>query len=293
MNTFFSHWLFAFLALRPLFFAHLVLRSIKKFSSAALLTLTTFSWVFVIDGVVTAFFGAKIISFMIAITGKQTATLHPLLVGGSLVMGIMTFLLHVFFVLFLRRDHFLLSPKSYIQAYFFNYVQFLFFVSFAFTLLRLVLFAAGITQVPELPEFVLFLIKVLVMFALFFWLDSNHSIKSLLRSFERATNLLIYSLPVIVAIVALSLSAITLLMALVLGFDKALQAPYGLTSFINFFVDLKIKPSLWQIMAIKYLRALIDGITVALLYTWYRRKRTTLYAAQLFTEPTNNDESDL
>ncbi len=243
-----------------------------------------FPWVISVDLFCVALFGGKIIGFMIKALGKQPVTLHPLLAISMLSIGVMTFLMQVFFVLFLRRDHFLLNPRVYIQTYVFKYVQFVFFVAFVTTLVRLVLFAGGVVQMPQVPELVLFLIKTFEVLALFFWLDSAHTIKSLMRSFERSANLLVYTLPFMLFVAALSFGILALLVGAVLGWDKVLQAPYALASFIEFFVEFGKEPALWQVLAIKYGRFIIDGLTVAFLYTWYRRKRGVMYAALMFEE---------
>jgi hypothetical protein len=282
MNGLMQHWLLSCVALRPPFIKNFVVRATKNFSAAVWQVLSLFPWVFGVDIVFVGFFGCKIIEFMIGALSKKVMTLHPLLMVGMLAIGVMTFLMQVFFVLFLRRDHFLLNPRVYIQAYVFRYVQFVFFVSFVATLIRLMLFAGGVVTIPRINELVLFFIKALEVFALFYWLDSSHSIKALLRSFERAANLLIYTLPFVLVIAAISFGALGLLVGLVLGWDKVLQAPYGLASFVEFFVELKTAPTLWQVFAIKYIRFIIDGLTVALLYTWYRRKRGVSYTTQLF-----------
>lgn len=284
MNSLFHHWLLALTMLRPTFLVHFVLRAVKNFWLAFLTMARQFPWVFGADVILVSLFGCKIIQFMLSALSKQKVTLHPLLMCAMLAIGVMTFLMQVFFVLFLRRDHFLLNPRVYIQTYVFKYVQFVFFIAFITTLMRLGLFAGGVVHMPRLPELVLFLIKAFEVFALFFWLDSAHTLKALIRSVERAANLLVYTFPFVLFVAAVSFGALALLVGLVLGWDKILQAPYALSSFIEFFVELGGAPALWQLLLVKYGRFVIDGMTVALLYTWYRRKRNVLYAAQLFEE---------
>lgn len=289
MNALFQHWLLSCSILKPAPLKNFILRAIKNFYTALWQALILFPWVLGIDLVFVGFFGCKIIQFMINALNKHVMTLHPLLLVAMLVIGIMTFLLQVFFILFLRRDHFLLNPRVYIQTYVFRYVQFVFFIAFFSTLIRLFLFAGGIVQIPRLNELILFLIKTFEVLALFYWLDSAHTIKALFRSFERAANLLVYSLPLILFIGFLAFGMMGLLVAVVMGREKVFQAPYALASFIEFFVELGSAPHLWQVLAIKYIRFMIDGIVVALLFTWYRRKRSAVYAGQLF-EPTVEEE---
>lgn len=279
-----QHWLLSLAVLRSPFFLHFMARTVGNFKTGITQMLFHFPWVLGVDIIFVSFFGCKIIEFMIKALGKQVASLHPLLMLAMLVIGVMTFLMQVFFVLFLRRDHFLLNPRIYIQAYVFKYVQFVFFIAFITSLIRLMLFAAGVQQMPRLPELVLFLLKAFEVFALFFWLDSAHTIKSLMRSLERSANLLIYTLPFVLALAALSFGALALLVGFVLGWNKVLYAPYALSSFVEFFVELGTAPILWQVMVIKYGRFIVDGMTVALLYTWYRRKRNVQYSVPLFEE---------
>lgn len=284
MNSLLNHWLQSLAILKPQFLVRFVLRSAKNFGRACTTLTTSFPWIIGIDLAFVAFFGCKIIEFMMQTLNKQVTKFHPLLMISMLVIGVMTFLMQVFFVLFLRRDHFLLNARAYIQVYAMRYIQFVFFISFFTTLLRLSLFAGGIAQMPKIPELPIFLLKAFEMFALFFWLDSSHSIKALFRSFERSANLLFYTLPVVLFIACLSFGALALLIGTVLGWDKVTQAPYALASFIEFFVELGKVPSTWQVITVKYARFLVDGMTVALLYTWYRRKRGVVYAAQLLHE---------
>ena len=284
MNSLVNHWLQSLTILKPQFLVHFVLRAAQNFGRACATLATSFPWIISIDFAFVAFFGCKIIEFMMQALNKQISQLHPLLMISMLIIGVMTFLMQVFFVLFLRQDHFLLNARSYIQAYAMRYIQFLFFTSFITTILRLSLFAGGVTQISKIPELPIFLLKAFEMFALFFWLDSSHSIKALLRSFERSANLLFYTLPVVLFISCLSFGALALLIGSVLGWDKVTQAPYALASFIEFFVEFGKIPSTWQVVTIKYARFLIDGMTVALLYTWYRRKRGVIYATQLLPD---------
>lgn len=285
MNTLLIHWFQSLLTLKPQFFVHFVVRSIKNFAQACITLGKSFPWIIAIDVTFVAFFGCKIIEFMGQALKKQISQLHPLLMVSMIIIGVMTFLLQVFFVLFLRRDHFLLNARTYIQTYAIRYIQFLFFISFFTTILRLSLFAAGITQMSKVPEIALFLLKVFELFALFFWLDSSHSIKALFKAFERSANLLFYTLPIILFICSLSFGALALLIGSTIGWGKVNQAPYAFASFVEFFLELGSVPSTWQVMTIKYVRFLIDGITVALLYTWYRRKRGVVYSVQLLQEP--------
>lgn len=284
MNGIVQHWLLSLAVLRPLFLVHFMARTVGNFKTGMTQMLFHFPWILGVDIVFVSFFGCKIIEFMIKALARKVATLHPLLMVGMLAIGVMTFLMQVFFVLFLRRDHFLLNPRIYIQTYVFKYVQFVFFIAFITSLIRLILFAGGVQQMPRLPELVLFLVKAFEVFALFFWLDSAHTIKSLVRSLERAANLLIYTLPLVLALAALSFGALALLVGCVIGWDKVLYAPYALSSFVEFFVELATAPALWQVMVIKYGRFIVDGMTVALLYTWYRRKRNVQYSVSLFEE---------
>lgn len=284
MNSLLAHWAQSLIILKPQFFVHFMLRSIKNFSQACITLSVSFPWIIAIDVAFVAFFGCKIIEFMTHALKKQISQFHPLLMFSMIIIGVMTFLLQVFFVLFLRRDHFLLNARTYIQTYAIRYIQFLFFISFFTTILRLSLFTGGITHISKIPEIPLFLLKVFEMFALFFWLDSSHSIKALFRSFERSANLLFYTLPIILFIACLSFGALAILIGTTLGWDKVTQAPYAFASFIEFFVELGNAPSTWQVLTIKYTRFVIDGITIALLYTWYRRKRGIIYSVQLLQE---------
>lgn len=288
MNGLFHHWLLSLSTLRPSFFPHFVLRAARNFATAVATMMWHFPWVLGVDLICVALFGGKIISFMNSALEKQPVAPHPIIVGSMLIIGIMTFLMQVFFVLFLRRDHFLLNPRAYIQTYVFKYVQFVFFLAFVTTLFRLILFFIGVIQIPYIPELVLFLLRTFALFALFFWLDAVSSIKSLIRSFERAANLLVYTLPFVLFIAVISFGVLALLIGVVLGWDKVLQAPYALASFTEFFVGFSKQPALWQVLVIKYGSHVINGCTVAFLYTWYRRRRGEGYATSLFEGPTDS-----
>lgn len=282
MNGLIEHWFLSCLNLKPLFFAHFIQRASKKFMEALWLLIKLFGWVFAIDFIFVGFFGNKIIEFMANVFGKNIVTLHPLLMIGMFVIGVMTLFMQVLLLLFMRREHFLLNPVVYIRAYIVRYFQFILFIGICGLFLRLLLLATGLVLMPQIHGSLLFIMKVFEVFTLFYWLDSNHTIKSLFRSFERGANLLFYSLPFVFITGALSFALFAFLIGLCFGFSKILQVPYALTSFIEFFVNASIKPQVWQIFVIKYGRFLLDGLTVAFLYTWYRRKRGIIYSAQLF-----------
>lgn len=284
MNGLLLHWWLALMLFRPQFFMHFLVRACRNFYAALVTPLIHFGWFFVFDVIAVSFFGTKIVDFMLKALTNQKVQLHPLLSGSMFMVGLTTFLMQVLFVLFLRRDHFLLNPKTYLQTYVFKYVQFVFFVSLASASFKLLLLACDMPKMPDLPEIILSCIKAFELLALFFWLDSAHTLKSFMRSFERATNLFFYSLPVILGISLISLMMLSLLFASCFGVRGILDAPYAYSSFIEFFVAFGKSPTVWQLLLIKYGRFMIDGMTMALLYTWYRRKRSVVYASQLFDD---------
>lgn len=281
MNGLLHNWIFSFIALRPQSLGRFLFRGLVNFKFGFVSFLKIFPWVLILDIGFVGTMGPDVINFMACALRGEQVNIKLFSVLALLVIGITTFLMQLLFILFLRREHFLLNPKVYIQTYLLRYVQFVFAIMFFSTSLRMLLLMGGMFKMPPLPELVLFLVKAFEVFALFFWLDSNHSFKALFRSFERAANLLVYTLPFVFFVSLISFGALALLVGSIVGWDKVFQIPYALASFIEFFIVLNRTPTVIQLLLIKYGRFIIDGIVVSLLYTWYKRKRATVFAAQL------------
>ncbi len=284
MNALWAHWSLSLATLKPRSLWEFFKRSGQTLGKALIELLKVCYGLFVIDSVLLIFFGKKMVDFTAQAFAKGAMNFNISLglMAAALCVGIMGFFMQAFLVLLLRRGTILLNTRTYFQTYILRYFQFVCLSGMAMLLVVFLLVQGGV--VPVIPAGILILAKIFEVLALFFWLDSNFTIKAFFQSYERAANLFVYTFPVILTIGFVSLILLGILFGCTLGWDKILTAPYAQGSFPEFFSEQAYVPTIAQILVTKYCRFLSDGFVVALVYVWYRRKRGFVYAATFFRD---------
>lgn len=275
-------WLAACRLFYPSTFINLIKSSLFVFGRSFVQFMSNFGWLFIIDALFFVLIG-DVLTRATLLQSSSGKGLDPAIIIIMLLNSVIWFLASTAFFLLIRKND-ILHPKLYFKAYFFRYMQLLLFSSFTMLISLYALLVAGITKIPTAPWIMLVGIKLTESCVSFYWLDSRGFFIDLLRSFEKAVNLIFYNMPFL---------GFILIFILVLDYGTGSFASWALNRQIShlFFAlstSLQQGKEVWtisttcKILLLKYSVFLLENLLLSILFVVYRRKKHDQYTTSVF-----------
>ena len=240
-------------------FSSFLLITFRNFYNGLIKFLRFFGWLFIVDIFLSIVFGDLLLKVSaVVLDSVKSANIPALLM--QLVFSIIWFMVTTSFLLSIISHHERVNYRYYMVG-FFRYVQLALIFSFIFLLLLNIIVSLGVTTFPGVPLAVGTLFRILELLIIFYWLDSKYSLREVFYSLEKALNLFLYNLPIIL-----------------IFFGIWLGANWGMSFFIA-----KEGASLYLNILFKYVMFFFDYLVISLLFTFYSLKKNKSYAESVFS----------
>jgi hypothetical protein len=288
MRILLHHWIRSLHFFTPGSLKTTLLRSAWVYGAAMLLMITHFYWLLLTEGIL---FATVVGSFTkLTPPTDKTIMLPAGLIIASFILSIIGLIANSALLLFIRKEEPFSPAISYFKYYFFRYLQFSMFI-FGLTLLGLcILLSMGITKLPSFPALVTLTVRVLELLTAFYWLDSHFTLKDVFISLEKAINMLVYNLPIFVALLS-GLWAIELAIGLIIfgsNPDGGLSS-ITLSQRIEITNLAKTGMSTTAMVAFKYLRFIFEYLWISIIFCVYRQRRDVKYSTSFFEQEANQE----
>ena len=284
MVEIFRSWLQSLAFLAPLNLFALAKDALRNLVSALWLTMRYFYWLLIADVVLFLCFGDLIIKayrMLQDVPLKLGSSALFLILASSVVWSVLTVVLF----LFLRKPAIATDIKQYIVDLFLRYMQLLFILSFIIIIGAFLLLGIGIKHFPHAHWSFKIFIKVFQTLMVFYWFDSSLSIKDVATSIEKAINLIIYKLPLLILFFIVIIAFDALLSSLFSELFSSCQLQH------MFFADVRIEQILavpeqkiWLVAALglRYIKTLFEFFLIAFLYGLYTSQRDLVTTTSFF-----------
>lgn len=276
-----KHWKMSLSLLKPQTFGSLIIESVKKFSYAFKQTVSIFWWLFIADLVLRTSFNSYA-NNLISRGSETVANYTTSLLVFSFFTEVSMIVIRASYLLFVRDRTDNLSASHYIAFFILRLMQIRLVFLFIWLLMGVILSHINLEPIMVPLLWVLMITKILGLLIIFYWLDSQGSLKDILISLERGANLFIYRLPffalIIIGMIALSW-----------GIQIIILQPWNISNAADLTAKvqqlLKTQPiwlmSIVQLM-LHYALVTIQCIIVSFLYCFYKTYRDENYATSLF-----------
>lgn len=284
MVEIFHSWLQSLAFLAPLNTFALAKDALRNLVNALWLTIRYFYWLIIADVVLFLCFGDLIIKayhMLNDVPLKLGSGALFLILASSVVWSVLTVVLF----LFLRKPATVTDMKHYIVDLFLRYMQLVFILSFIIIIGTFFLLGMGIRHFPHAHWSFKIFIKVFQTLMVFYWFDSAFTIKDVGSSIEKAINLIIYKLPLLILFFTLIISFDALLSFLFNELFSSYQLQH------MFFADVHIEQILavpeqkiWLVAALglRYIKTLFEFFLIAFLYGLYTSQRDLVTTTSFF-----------
>lgn len=276
----FNYWFSSLSIFRPRAFFSLMMGSSQRFIYGLQQTIMFFWWIFSLDIMLNMIFKKYLI-----IDAQSTASDGGNLTSVAifaLIVSISWLILSTTFTLFVRSRSDQLTNTNYLKVFFIKYVHMnIMFGALCLLLLALIL-SLGITTFPKDATWFLLSLQLLSMITMFFWLDSPGNPKDVLISLEKSTNLLIYNIPFFASIILFALGLSWGFEYLIAQWAPMHEQKPILEAVIELFKPAPEWLTAIIILLIKYVSILAKFFMISMIYTYYKQKRSKIYAQSLF-----------
>ncbi|MBS1988641.1 hypothetical protein JST56_06675 [Candidatus Dependentiae bacterium] len=288
MRILLHHWIKSLYFFTPGSLKTMLLRSAWVYGAAMSLMIINFYWLLLAEGIL---FATVVGTFTrLAPSADKTVTLPAGLIIISFILSVIGLVANSALLLFIRKEEPFSPAISYFKYYFFRYLQFSMFI-FGLTLLGLcILLSMGITKLPSFPAPITLTVRVLELLTAFYWLDSHFTLKDVFISVEKSINLLVYNLPVFVALLS-ALWALEFGIGLIVfgsNPDSGLSS-ITLSQRIEITNLAKTGMSTVAMVTFKYLRFIFEYLWISVIFCVYRQRRDVKYSTSFFEQEANQE----